>query len=84
MTTVKQVEDALWDKFDTFSKRDGVFTVRRSFFYTHGIRVSDKVDEVKAAFPEAEIVEAREVRKVFRGGASIANSSHWFVKFKLS
>ena len=35
----------------------------------------------KAAFPNAEILESGEVWKDFRGGASVAQQSHWFVKF---
>lgn len=33
------------------------------------------------AFPTACILEANEIWKSFRGGASIANSSHWYVRF---
>lgn len=83
-TTIKEVKNALWGKFDTFSKRDGVFTVRREFFYTRGTHAEDKVNEVLAAFPNAKILDSGEVWKPFRGGASTANSSHWFVKFTLS
>ena len=70
---------------DTASKRSGIFTVRRGFFYTHGKTASDfansiKEDLAKAGY-EIEIIGKGEVWKPFKGGASVANSSHWWVKF---
>lgn len=63
----------------TFSK--GVFTVRRGFYYRHGKTVQDLENVVKTAFPDVVIIDSGEVWKPFRGGASVATQSHWFVKF---
>ena len=70
---------------DTASKRSGVFTVRREFFYTHGKTAQDFADRVAAELQEAgykiDVVDKGEKWAAFRGGASTANSSHWWVKF---
>ena len=66
----------------TFSR--GIFTVREGFFYTHGRTAQNLVDQVKAAFPEATILDSGEVWKAFRGGASVTAQSHWFVKFSFT
>ena len=66
---------------DTYSKVNGVFTLRWEFFYRMGQTEQDKVELVKKAFPTANIIDAGENYRPFRGGASTANSSHWFVKF---
>lgn len=68
---------------DSASYRDGVYTVRDEFFYTHGRTADDLVADVKRAFPDATVLESGEVWKPFRGGASTANNSHWFVRFTL-
>lgn len=51
--------------------------------YKLGKRSADYVIKVKNAFPNAKIVDCGEVWKTFRGGSTVANSSHWFVKFTL-
>lgn len=67
----------------TVSVSKGVYTARRSFFYTKGRTAADFAAEVKAAVPGAVIIDFQEVFKAFRGGASVANQSHWWVKFTL-
>ena len=67
--------------FDTLSQRDGVFTLRRGFFYRHGNDANKIAAKVQAALPDAMIVDRGEVWKPFRGGASVAQGSHWYVKF---
>lgn len=79
MATVK----AKLPGFDVYSVKDEVFTVRRGFFYTHGQTADDFVKKVKTAFPTAVIIESGEVWKSFRGGASVTNQSHWYVKFMI-
>lgn len=66
---------------DSVSKRNGVFTVRKGFFYRHGYTSDMLVDAIKALIPTAVIVDHGEVWKAFKGGAATAQSSHWFVKF---
>lgn len=69
---------------DTISRKDDVITVRKSFFYSMGKTANDFVNKVKQAFPEAEIMDSGKRWVAFRGGASVANQSHWWVKFKLN
>jgi hypothetical protein len=86
--TTKEVRDRLERASchpDTLSQKDGVFTVRRGFFYTHGFTADGYAAKVQAVFPEATILEKGEVWKSFRGGASVvARQSHWFVKFSFA
>lgn len=79
MHTLKEIREKL--DFDTYSVRNGVFTVRKEFFYTHGVTAEHHVKKVLSVFPDAKIVDCGEVWKPFRGGESTANNSHFFVKF---
>jgi hypothetical protein len=79
--TLKQLREKL--SADTYSLKNGIFTVRRGFFYTGGRTSEDFAQAVSAALPSATIVEHGEVWKAFRGGASTAQQSHWFVKFQV-
>lgn len=81
--TLGKVKEML-PNFDSYSVKGGVFTVRREFFYTHGVTAKHQVLSVKKHIPNAVIVDSGEVWKPFRGGATTANSSHWFVKFTVS
>lgn len=68
---------------DTVSYRDGVYTARREFFYTHGRTADGFAAEIRAAVPRAVIIDCGEVWKPFRGGAPTHRSSHWWVKFRV-
>ncbi len=67
------------------SKSKGLFVARRGFFYTHGYTAEKFAASVKAELAkqgvEINVVETGEVWKPFKGSASVAQSSHWFVKF---
>jgi len=77
--TMKDIKEKV--HADSYSSKAGVFTLRWGFFYTHGKVVENKIEDVKSAFPEAVIVDYGTEHKDFRGGASVAQSSHWWVKF---
>lgn len=79
MITLREVKEKI--HANTYSVRKGVFLVRREFYYRFGKTAKDFKDEVVAAFPDAQILDFSEVWKPFRGGSSVANSSHWYVKF---
>lgn len=81
MTTLKQVREAL--DVDSASVKNGVFTVRRGFFYRHGFTADALAASVKRAFPTAKVLDSGEVWKPFRGGAPVSKQSHWFVKFEV-
>ncbi|MFA5732825.1 MAG: hypothetical protein WC934_12600 [Acidithiobacillus sp.] len=65
------------------SKGNNEFLVRRGFYYTYGQTAENLVKTIKNAIPNIKIVDSGEVWKPFKGGASVANQSHWFVRFKL-
>lgn len=82
--TIKQVKDALGTTSATVGKNKlGQIVVRRGFFYRHGKTSQDWVNTVSnaltAAKVEFNVVSAGEVWKAFRGGSTVANSSHWYV-----
>jgi hypothetical protein len=71
--------------------KDDCIVIRTGFYYTHGRTAEQHRDGIIADLksmsavkniPEFEVVDYGEVWRDFRGGASIANSSHWFVKIK--
>lgn len=68
---------------ETVSVRDGIYTARLGFFYTGGYTAEQFANRVRKAYPTAKILDSGEVWKAFRGGASCAQQSHWFVKFRL-
>ena len=67
----------------SLSRKDGIYTARWGFFYTHGINSEKKALYVKMNLPGAIILDHGEHWTSFRGGASVANQSHWWVKFTL-
>lgn len=80
-TTLKQVKEKI--HADSYSLKNGVFTLRDTFFYRMGKDKNNIKLKVLDVFPNAIILDNGEVWKAFRGGASVANSSHWFVKFSI-
>ena len=81
MTTLKEVKEKL--SADSYSVKNGVFTVRRGYFYRMGKTTEDFEKKVLESFPNAKIVDSGDVWKAFNGGAGIAQNSHWYVKFTL-
>ncbi len=77
----KQIRTAIGGLVDTLSQKNGVWTARREFFYTHGVTAQQIADQITAVVPGAVVTETAEVWKPFRGGASTACSSHWLVRF---
>ena len=65
------------------TKSKGVFTARQGFFYRHGRNEEELAQKIQDRFPNAEIIDMGEVYKAFKGGASVAKQSHFWVKFKL-
>ena len=68
----------------TLSQRDGVFTVRKEYFYRHGYDEDKFAAAVLKAIPCAVIVDKGDHWAAFRGNASTARSSHWWVKFRIA
>jgi hypothetical protein len=78
--TSRQVEEKIGNHV---SKSKGIFTVRKGYFYRNGYTSEMLEEKVRKAFPEAIILATGDKWKPFRGGASLANQSHWYVKFEL-
>jgi len=78
---IKEIEDKC--NADSISIRKGIYTVRRGYFYSSGGSAEKFAARVQAAFPNARILESGNHWTPFRGGAKLANSTHWFVKFTL-
>jgi hypothetical protein len=59
------------------------YIARRGFFYTFGKTSADFAARIQAALPAAKIIRHYEKRTTFRGGASLASSSHFGVLFTI-
>ena len=68
---------------DTINKRNGIYTVRKSYFYTFGKSTKNLKYKVLKAFPYAEIIDYGNHCTPFRGGQSVRDGSHWYVSFRL-
>ena len=76
LADIKNLLDA-----DSISKRGDIITIRKGYFYRMGQSTQSFIDKVIKAFPNAEIIDSGDHYASFRGGSSIAQGSHWFVKF---
>jgi hypothetical protein len=83
MVTVKQVKAALTHHVDSVGKRkDGAVIVRRGYFYRNGMDC-DKFAEIvqhhlTRGGVDATVTEKGDIWKPFRGGATVAQGSHFF------
>lgn len=84
----KLVREALSGVADSVSCRNGVWTARRGFYYHLGGSTEKFVVDVRNALLAkgltGQLEDSGEVWKPFKGGASLAKQSHWFVKFNLN
>lgn len=82
MLTVKQVRAVLEGHADSIGRnKDGHIVLRRGFFYTNGMSGEKFADSamkrLAAAGIQARIVDTATIWKAFRGGASVAQGSHF-------
>lgn len=72
---------------EALTKYRGVYTYRVGFYYTHGIdhcKVRDSLTEaLNKAGIDAVVLSSGEQRKPFRGGDTLKQGSHWWVKFQI-
>lgn len=65
----------------------GVYTYRCGFFFTHGTTAEDMKAKVENALTGAgiphRIIDCDEQWKPFRGGDTLKQGSHWWVKFQI-
>lgn len=83
--TIKQVRLALDATADSIGKNKvGAIVVRRGFFYRNGNSSEKFTATVKSLLEQCgydfKIVRDGEHYAPFRGGASVANQSHWYVE----
>ena len=81
--TTKEIEKMLGSDFDTVSKRNGIFTIRKGYFYTYGKSEQDLVNTIELKIPFVKVIDSGNYCAPFKGGASIANQSHWWVRFTI-
>lgn len=65
------------------TKKGNIYTARKGYFYRHGESGEGFRDKVLKAIPEAKIIDFGDIWKPFKGGAPIAQQSHFYVKFEL-
>ena len=87
MLTAKEVRRALdaGEADSIGTGKEGV-VIRRGFFYSFGGTAAKfeatVMSALKAAGLQPELVRSGEVWAPFRGGASVARSTHWYVIVK--
>jgi len=69
------------------TRRNGNIMLRWGFFYRHGCDADKKKYKVECILTAHDIpfkiADSGEKWASFRGGASLANSSHWYVEIEL-
>ena len=75
------------DNPEALTKYRGIYTYRVGFFYTHGCNhhmVRDSlISSLKKAGINYRIIDSGEQWKAFRGGDTLKQGSHWWVKFSI-
>ena len=73
---------------DGVSKRNGIFTIRRGYYYTGGYDADKYKENIENQLIENDIrfeyVDHGNVWLPFKGGAPLAKQSHWFVKVRIT
>lgn len=70
---------------DQISKRNGIFTARRSYFYGLCESGESLVKRIQEQLPTAKIIDwGNHYVAKFIGGAPITKQSHYWVKFSLN
>jgi hypothetical protein len=80
----KDIKVRLNDQVDVVSFRDGIFTVKKSYYWGVSKDGSNLADMVKKFIPEATILDYGNHYHGFVGGAKSGSpqDSYWWVKFK--
>lgn len=82
ISLIKELRDIIMP--DSISKRkDGMVVLRRGFFYRDNKTAESFANRVESALRSCtmpgSVIDSGEVWKPFKGGASVANQSHWYV-----
>jgi len=69
-------------------KKDGTFVAYRTYFYTGGVTSSAYagkiMQQLASAGFTAELIGHGDHFAAFKGGASVKQSSHWWVNFRIN
>ena len=68
---------------DTFGKSKGHYIVRKQYYF-RSMTPEQLKDNVLKVFPNAKIIQTGDHYASFRGGASVARSSHIWVLFDVT
>lgn len=84
-TALQKIKQALAGRADSVGKnKAGNVVVRRGYFYRNGMDADTFATQILNALGNAQvvahIVNKGDVWKPFRGGASVAQQSHFFVE----
>ena len=84
MMSTKQVREVVSNVADTLSVRQGVFTVKKSYYWGVTQGGSALADKIKSLLPEAFILDYGNHYHGFVGGAKSGSSkdSYFWVKFR--
>lgn len=88
-TNLRSIREALGSVADTVGRNKlGQYVARRGFFYTNGFS-SDQfatrcVEALRRAGINVRAAEHGEKWASFRGGASVAAQSHWWVALEIA
>ncbi len=78
MTNLKEMRKKIETEFEHVSLRNGVFTVKKYFFYTLGYSSDKMWEKVKTLFPEAVLIDHRD------DWNNWPKPSYFVVKFKFN
>ena len=81
---IKDIKIRLNDHVDVVSSRDGIYTVKKSYYFGITKDGSNLADKVEKLIPEATVLDYGNHYHDFVGGARPGSSrdSYWWVKFK--
>lgn len=82
-STLARLRERYTPRADTVSLKNGVYTLRRGYYYTFGKSQADLVADLKAHFPEAVVTGGGNHWASFNGAAPLHKSSHWWVTFTM-
>ena len=69
----------------TVSKnKAGNYIARNGYYYRHGATEDDFAERILKKIQNIEVVDTKDIWKPFKGGASVANQSHFYVEFKIA
>lgn len=78
-------KDLIGVPFSTLSKnKKKNYVIRQAYYYRNGRSQHIMVEKLKEKFPDVNIVDTWDKFVAFRGGASVANQSHFGVEFNFN